>query len=354
MATTGFKFDNVDLVDIFSSNTGNNTYSNYYTSLSKFDVNTSNTTVIKGSDSIGYKINNTTELVTIFSPIYYDIYETKTIDVPKWANKIGFIIQAAGGNGGIAYTDYWKITEIPINYQIKDYTTASYNYFTHVPYFFRSYYGVWNSGNHDTQQHVQVATYTTTYTRDTQNRTNDYKGSGGGGGSCTAGVYNINKSVIPLTMSITYNLNNSYSSIQFNDTNNTVVSANNGKDVTPNPLSASGTVDNPKYYKKSENLTNTSSDKIGDGGPMGVKNDPMSRITHYYSVAGSNGGAGSIITAGTAGTSGFNNDTLNNQSFIHNLFVPNILPINGSGGLGSGTSTANNGTNGIIRYWFIR
>jgi hypothetical protein len=146
-------------------------------------------------------------------------------------------------------------------------------------------------------------------------------------------------------MTIINNFNNTYA-IQFNDSVTTNASARNGSNVIPN--SSSGSLYTPVAYA-SDTITNTSIDTCGLGGTATI-NDPSGNITSGYMATGASG----VNTTGqaivTGGKGGFDMN-----SNISTNFLPSINIINrGTGGNGSNTTIKNNGSKGVVRYWFIR
>jgi len=176
-------------------------------------------------------------------------------------------------------------------------------------------------------------------------KTLSYYGSSGGGGGCCAGVYGIRAGDRPTSLTIINNFNNTYA-IQFNDSVTTNASARNGTGVIPN--SSSGSLYSPLKYTSAV-TTNTSIDTHGSGGTATI-NDPSGNITSGYTASGASGVNTSGETTVIGGSGGFDTGT-----GISTNFLPSINIINrGTGGNGSNTTIKNNGSKGVVRYWFIR
>lgn len=363
MIKTNILVNGVDLSDIFSSDVSNNVYTNTYPSLTNLSIN--QTTTLVGITPTGINIGGR-DIVTVFSPIYKDItsYGVTVVTIPSWVSKIGFVIQASGGAGGVAFTNYWQnITQavrnqyaarrrdpttnvVTVQTSVQSVTYAHYSYSTgyadtdtiqyHIN-FQTTYNRTFRTISTNTYGSTYTGNYTTNYTRDPVQNLLYYSSSGGGGGCC-AGVYVIRTGDRPSSLTIINNFNNTYA-IQFNDSVTTNASARNGTDVIPN--SSSGSFYSPIKY------TNTSIDTRGSGGTATI-NDPSGKITSGYTASGANGVNTSGQTIVNGGSGGFDMD-----SRISTNFLPSIIN-RGTGGNGSNTTIKNKGSKGVIRYWFIR
>lgn len=370
MIKTNILVNGVDLSDIFSSDVSNNLYTNTYPRLNNLSIK--QTTTLVGNTPTGINIGGT-DIVTVFSPIYKDItsYGVTVVNIPSWVSKIGFVVQAAGGAGGVAFTNYWQnitqplrnqyagrrrdlstnVVTVQTSVQSVSYAHSSYStgyedddtiqYHIH---FQTTYNRTFSNVTTTTYGTTYTANYTTNYTRGpVQNLS--YYGSSGGGGGCCAGVYGIRAGDRPTSLTIINNFNNSYA-IQFNDSVTTNASARNGTGVIPN--SSSGSVYSPLKYTSAV-TTNTSVDTSGSGG-TGTINDPSGNITSGYTATGANGvnTSGQEIVIG--GSGGFDTGTGISTNFLPSINITN----RGTGGNGSNTTIKNNGSKGVVRYWFIR
>jgi hypothetical protein len=364
MSKTNVLVNGVDLSDMFSSDVPNNQYTNY-PALNNLSAISNSSNLLKGTNPTGINIGGN-DIVTIFSPIYKDVtsYGVTVVNIPSWVSKIGFVVQAAGGAGGVAYTNYVQNINIPTTvYQGRRVSATNTNNPTYISVQKVSSYSHFSystSTSNSFQYHINFATtYTSTSTPINNNSntttttyqaitgssytrngviSNTYNGSSGGGGGCSAGVYVIDNTDRPTTLTIMNNFNNSYS-IQFNDSYTTSATSYNGTDAIPN--SSSGSVAFP-MLRYNSNIMNSSTDTQGSGG-ITAKNDNHGRIPNLYQTSGSNGGNG--------GKGGFDNDS---------YFSTNFLPVINTGNRGTGGNGSNDiniknyGSRGVVRYWFIR
>jgi hypothetical protein len=385
MATaTNIDLSGVDFSEIFSSDTSNTTYTSKYPSLGNLAINP--TDVLRGTNSVGFQISGQ-DAVAVFSPIFKDVTTngSRVIDIPIWASKVGFVVQAAGGAGGVAFTNYWRHIAIPAYYQrattfsnrntsaqqsSRNYTQNSARqtdfYQTNRPFggwhrnYFRNYGSTYGRTYFRTYGRTYAVNYTTNYSRNTVSQLSYYSSSGGGG-SCCAGVYNIQIGDKATKMTISCNINGN-SAIQFNDSKQTNSVANNGGDVVLN--SSSGTSGTPIEYTirpspinpggttLTTSTTNSSTDTRGIAGTA-VHNDPGSYITHKYTSSGSDGATTTGQTTIIGGNGGIDTGTTGDS--IRANFAPVIPSSNrGNGGNGSNSNVKVSGTSGMIRYWFIR
>jgi hypothetical protein len=365
MIKTDILVNGVDLSDIFSSDVSNNLYTNTYPKLNNLSINPH--TVLRGTTPTGIIIGPT-DIVTVFSPIYKDItsYGVTVVTIPSWVSKIGFVVQASGGAGGVAFTNYWQnitqsirnqyaqrkgdptnnVVTVQTSFQTVTYSHSSYSTGDEaddtIQYhinFQTTYNRTFGSISTNTYGTTYAANYTTNYTR-SQVKTLSYYGSSGGGGGCCAGVYGIRAGDRPTSLTIINNFNNTYA-IQFNDSVTTNASARNGTNVIPN--SSSGSFYSPIKY--TTDASNTSIDTRGSGGTATI-NDPSGNITSGYTSIGADGVNTSVI----GGSGGFDRDSRISTNFLPNINISN----RGTGGSGSNTTIKNNGSKGIVRYWFIR
>jgi hypothetical protein len=369
MIKTNILVNGVDLSDIFSSDLSNNIYS----SDSKLNnLSLISSPLLVGTNPTGITIQGS-DAVTIFSPIFTDVssYGVTVVNIPSWVSKIGFVVQASGGAGGVAFTNYWQYIHKPIRNIYSGHTRIFTSNIVTVQTsvqgvtYSHDSYSTGSTVDNTIQYHINFQTtynrtysnisttvygstyqtnYTTTYTRSgVQNSL--YYGSSGGGGGCSAGVYVINGNDRPATLTIINNFNNKYA-IQFSDSVTTNAIAYNGTDVISN--SSSGSNYFPIQYMT--DLSNTSIDVCGSGGTATI-NDPTGYITSKYTVSGSPGvnTSGQSIVLG--GSGGFDAS----QSISTN-FLPAIKIANrGTGGNGtSDINIKNYGKKGVVRYWFIR
>ena len=361
----------VQLDSIFSSNSwnstnktnstyANNNTSNAFPNTVSFDLKPSGS-LLNSTQNCGYQLS-TSDLVTIFNPIYADIASTQTITIPSWCNRIGFVIIAGGGYGGTGYTDNWTTYSTITNYAqgVSTYEKASYDTTTYDKQV--HYYDYYNWGNAKTDKnecYSQNSTTTTTYysaastygayissyTKGSQANAASYGGSGGGGGASVAGIYNNRSSKsTTFTVSITNNTTTTVGSyyIQFNnETSGTTssITANNGTNSTTGSAGGQDTTDTH-----------------GTGGGVSVNSKATTTLASsvgyfdalYYS-SGSNGTVGSTSSGtGTGGGSGYGGT-------ISSGFLPSISGSNiGKGGDGVTTTTQTAGTSGAIRIWYLR
>jgi hypothetical protein len=384
MATaTNIDLSGVDFSEIFSSDTPNTTHTSKYPSLG--NLATTSTSVLRGTNSVGFKLSDT-DAVAIFSPIFKDVTAngSTVIDIPIWASKVGFVVHAAGGAGGVAFTNYWRHIAIPAYYQrvarasnrnsapYQSYQNTNQNrskfhvfYRTNAPFGrfhinFGSNYGRSYGRTYFTAYgRFYFANYTTNYSRNSVSQLSYYSSSGGGG-ACCAGVYNIQSGDKAQKMTISCNVNGN-SAVQFNDSRQTNSVANNGGDVVLN--SSTGSSGTPIDYTVQSNVrnpsstftvstTNSSTDVRGVGGAA-VHNDPASYISSKYTSSGSDGATTTGQTSIIGGNGGI--DTGANGTSIATNFTPLIPSLNrGKGGNGSNSNQRVSGNSGMVRYWFIR
>jgi hypothetical protein len=364
MTSTNLKFNDVDLIELFSSENGNTSYTGTYPNLSTIDTYQGTQNTLKGSNTTGYSINGN-DIVSIFHPIYYDrtghgSSTSEVIDIPSWCTKIGFVLQGKGGKGGPAFTNYWQKINIPQRYQYNnqnynvlsysvqnstfwDSRNYAYNRRSGIKCWFTRYNAGTNYGRTTNYQAQYGANYTTNYTRDAvENAT--YYGSGGGGGGCTAGVYTIDLNN-PITSMVYSTDNSSYSFCQLYFDSDEYVVSYSGNDTTENTNVT--TYSNPQYYDN-VNTDNTSIDLRGSGGSYLIVSN-TNKLTTKFGSNGSNGTTTSGQTNNTGGASGYSN-----SSEILSHFMPNIDTSKGYGATGSTTSQYNDVDNMHFRYWFIR
>lgn len=359
---------NIDIIDLFSTSSGNsniNNYGNYCKQFDLFNDIQSANTLLNINSNVNYK-NNNTDFVRIFNPKNIDYISsnftngtgTVSIPIPLWVNKVGFIIQANGGNGGISYTDSWQSST----------QNSSTSYYQIINYTANRYYNnnSWNMSRYLGIHHGQIAGYsqgsTTSYGRTYSTSTQNYCGSSGGGGGCIAGVYNTisgrtYKNNNSLSMTIGFNVTSPYdntkkcSYIQFNDntTNPSLSIANNGTNYTANTSLTQNTTDTYGLLGYSYHYSQNSS-FISD---LNTKTKNLSNSGSFLSIFHSAGNSGSTGSAGGTSVVGGSSGYFNYES-IKTSFYPNINTSYGNGGIGTNTSSVTNGNGGIIRYWFIR
>lgn len=197
-------------------------------------------------------------------------------------------------------------------------------------------YGRANGTNYGrTYAHFYYANYNTNYTRSGE-YSQGYSGSAGGGGGCIGGVYNIQGR--GNSMTISYNFNNSYSNIIFNDTGNSVTAYNGNN--------ANGNGNSGMQYYAYPGAQNTSTDSAGGGGSS-TYNGP-----NFVNMVASSGSGGQTTWNGASSTSGGGSGIANNST-IQTNFLPTFSTDYGRGGNGS-TGGGGGGTAGFIRYWFIK
>jgi hypothetical protein len=377
VTATNIDLSGVDFSEIFSSDTPNNIYTAQYPSLGNLAINPTN--VLKGTNSVGFQISGQ-DAVAVFSPIFKDVTTdgSRVIDIPIWASKVGFVVQAAGGAGGVAFTNYWRHIAIPVATQRdaqfsfqnfsgrQSYKNATKNsnrntdfYQTNRPFgnwkrnYGRTYGRSYGRTYFTNYGRTYAVNYKTNYKRNTVSA-QSYFSSSGGGGACCAGVYNIQSGDKATKMTISCNVNGN-SAIQFNDSKQTSSVANNGGDVILN--SSSGTSGSPINYAiggiVTENTTNSSTDTPGVAGTAVHNDSGQPYITNKYTSSGSNG----VTTTGSTLIIGGNGgiDTGTTGITIRTNFTP-VIPMSnrGNGGNGSNSNEKVSGTSGMIRYWFIR
>lgn len=366
MTTTNLKFDSNDLNELFSSNSGNNNQDiiGYYPNLSSIDEYSGNQNTLKGTDNVGYNINGS-DIVSVFHPIYSDKIGnlgTTTIAIPYWCNKIGFVLQASGGPGGAAFTNYWQKISIPVPNQRSGRnthtgqvasSTQNSTYWESKTYVYNIRGGVekcWYSRFNSGTNYGRTTTYTTNYgTNYTTNYTRNsvesatYYGSGGGGGGCCAGIYTIDNNARITEMVHTTSSSYGYQQLYFD--NSHYVQSYDGGSVNANSNTYSSS--SPQHFSNSD-TDNTSKDSAGSG--SGTSITQSGKLTTQFSSNGSNGTTTSGTSVNSGGASGYQN-----SSEILSHFMPNFAQTNGSGGNGSTNTTVGTyPSNMYLRYWFIR
>lgn len=368
MTTTNLKFNNYDLGELFASDTGNSTYTGYFPSLSSIDTYSGTQNTLKGSNNVGYSINGS-DIVSVFHPIYHDhddhgsSHTSTTIDIPEWCSKVGFVLQARGGKGGPAFTNYWQKINIPLRnqYANQNYNVLTFNFSNQNATF-------WDSKNYVYNRRVGIkcwydryasgtnygrtyganyaasygANYTTNYFRNAvENAT--YYGSGGGGGGCCAGVYTIDPN--NRISSMVHSTSESYGYCQlYFDSDEYVISYTGNDSVENTNITSSN---NPQYFQNSD-TDNTSKDTQGSGGSFTIMSNTNKLTTRF----GSDGSSGTTTTGQTnnsGGSSGYAN-----SPEILSHFMPNFEQVKGSGATGSSNTSYTDIDNMHLRYWFIR
>jgi hypothetical protein len=362
---------NYSVDDILSKKNGNTANTSKFSSSGIFDLANTNTAnnLLNINTSLNYKIGSgasAKDFSTVFSPVYYDYTSTNTTDsntvtIPLWCKNIGFVVIGSGGDGNKGYYDTWD--------SVATYSTTPATWTTYTvwnqehsykvfDYKWRSNYTWYFTSNITANAYNSIATYANNYQR--------YTGSGGGGGSCVAGVFNnTDKKATRITLSIDNTKGTGKYSIQFNDSVTSVANAFNGSSVAAvvdggvqNRTDVVGNFKNANFTSgtytntlSTENTANTSSYQTNQGS-----------FSYVYMNTGSNGSAGSagasttILSSasystsfGEGGNSGYNNST----SIIQDKFMPVISGNYGKGATGTNTTSTSSGNNGIIRYWFL-
>lgn len=365
MTSTNLKFNDVDLIELFSSDNGNTSVTGFYPNLSIIDEYQGTQNTLRGSNNTGYSINGN-DIVSIFHPIYYDHHDhgsstSSVIDIPEWCTKVGFVLQANGGRGGPSFTNYWQKINIPLTGQFANQNSNTVvqnsnqnshpwsikNYVYNRRVGIKCWYSRYNSGvNYGRTTNYTTAygaNYTTNYFRNSVESAT-YYGSGGGGGGCTAGIYSIDpNNRISSMVHSTDGSNYGYCQLYFED--GEYVISYSGNDATENTNVTSSS--NPQYFYNS-NTDNTSTDNSGAGGYYLC----VSNSNKLTTKLGSNGSYG-VTTSGQTNNSG-GSSGYSNSSEILSHFMPNFDQSKGEGATGSTTTSYSTIDNMHLRYWFIR
>jgi hypothetical protein len=358
MTSTNLKFDNYDLAELFSTSSGNTTYTGYYPNLNVIDNYSGTENTLKGTADVGYSINGS-DIVAMFHPVSYDKDENSaaatTINVPAWCTKIGFVLQASGGSGGGAFSNYWQKITIPqqtfVSHNYSQTSTTTQTQWSDTNYAYNSRF--WQGKCWWTRYTaaafsitygsvVSGSNYTTTYYNGPVN-SSSYYGSGGGGGGCCAGVYTIDNNA--RITQIVLSKQSTYDSLYF-DQDTVATSYTGGNSSTANWSASSSS--SPIRYTNSDNV-NTSTDAAGQGGSYTITNT-KNRLTTLYGVNGATG----TTTTGASTINNGGSSAYNLSPVIKSHFMPNFSTAKGVGANGSTTASPATVNNGYLRYWFVR
>ena len=214
---TNLYFSDTDLQYIFSGNVGGGTLGNAegYTdddgadnvaSLGKYYPDGG---YLKPVNNVGYTTKDGEDFSSILNPWYNDQivtpsdYSTQydSISIPKWASRVGILIQAGGGAGVSSYSqDYYTYSEIAYT----GYSQLSYVYYNFYNYM--QHNGLW--GPYYTKCYYKLTAYSqsvgyTWYEKQTDENSKTMSGATGGGGGCIAAVFDVNNDDIPENSTLT-------------------------------------------------------------------------------------------------------------------------------------------------------